>query len=200
MLNDDVKLSLSASRRRIRTHAEWNVETHIIRARPPTSSATRSRISAAALVVNVIARIEPGWAPRAAMSQAMRRVSTRVLPDPAPATTSSGPPTWDTAVRWASLRPSRSSSERALRRVGAVESASTVGRDGRAEGTGKGRVIASPSVVVTPDRARPAGCVPSGGPSDYRDGMPDARRIGLTALGFVAAMLVTVGLVRLDPA
>src|SRR5690606_26885497 len=83
---------------------------------------------------------------------------------------------------------------------GAVESASTVGRDGRAEGTGKGRVIASPSVVVTPDRARPAGCVPSGGPSDYRDGMPDARRIGLTALGFVAAMLVTVGLVRLDPA
>src|SRR5690606_963828 len=83
---------------------------------------------------------------------------------------------------------------------GAVESASTVGRDGRAEGTGKGRVIASPSVVVTPDRARPAGCVLSGGPSDYRDGMPDARRIGLTALGFVAAMLVTVGLVRLDPA
>lgn len=40
----------------------------------------------------------------------------------------------------------------------------------------------------------------SGGPSDYRDDMPDARRIGLTALGFVAAMLVTVGLVRLDPA
>ena len=62
--------------------------------RRPTSAATRLRISAAALLVNVMARIEPGWAPRAAISQAMRRVSTRVLPDPAPATTSSWPTGW----------------------------------------------------------------------------------------------------------
>ena len=68
----------------MRTHAEWNVLTHMIFARPPTSSATRSRISAAALLVNVIARIEPGWALRSEISQAIRRVSTRVLPEPAP--------------------------------------------------------------------------------------------------------------------
>ena len=43
--------------RRIRTHAEWNVETHIVRTTGPTSTPTRSRISAAALLVNVIARI-----------------------------------------------------------------------------------------------------------------------------------------------
>ncbi len=54
--------SVFASRRRIRTQAEWKVDTHMVRARSPTSSATRSRISAAALFVNVIARICPGRA------------------------------------------------------------------------------------------------------------------------------------------
>ena len=34
----------------------WNVLTHMLRARPPTSSTTRSRISPAALLVKVIAR------------------------------------------------------------------------------------------------------------------------------------------------
>ena len=88
----DLKPNLSISLRRIRTHAEWNVLTHITRARRPTSASTRSFISAAALLVNVIARIEPGWALRSEISQAIRRVSTRVLPEPAPATTSSGAP------------------------------------------------------------------------------------------------------------
>ena len=64
----------------------------MIRARLPTRSSTRSFISAAALLVKVIARIEPGWALRSEISQAIRRVSTRVLPEPAPATTSSGAP------------------------------------------------------------------------------------------------------------
>ena len=36
----------------------------------------------------------------------MRWVSTLVLPDPAPATTSSGPPRWTTASSWSGLRPS----------------------------------------------------------------------------------------------
>jgi hypothetical protein len=45
---------------------EWKVITHIARARPPTTAATRSRISAAALLVNVIARTSPGCTPRAA--------------------------------------------------------------------------------------------------------------------------------------
>ena len=49
-----------ASARRIRTQAEWNVETHITRARLPTSAATRSFISPAALLVKVIARTWPG--------------------------------------------------------------------------------------------------------------------------------------------
>src|SRR4051795_5116614 len=102
----------------MRTHAEWNVETHMIRARRPTSASTRSFISAAALFVKVIARIEPGWALRSAISQAIRRVSTRVLPEPAPATTSSGVPAWVTAARCGSLRPSSSSSGDGPRRGG----------------------------------------------------------------------------------
>ena len=52
----------------------------------------RSRISAAALLVNVIARIWLGHASRAVDSPAMRRVSTLVLPEPAPATISSAGP------------------------------------------------------------------------------------------------------------
>ena len=84
--------SLTASWRKIRTHAEWNVETHIAFARLPTSAATRSFISPAALFVNVIANISKGATPRSAMRNAIRRVKTRVFPEPAPATTRSGPP------------------------------------------------------------------------------------------------------------
>ena len=36
--------------------------THIARTRGPTSTSTRSRISLAALLVKVMARISPGWA------------------------------------------------------------------------------------------------------------------------------------------
>jgi len=62
----DLRPSRVASRRRIRTQAEWKVSTHIALARGPTSSETRSFISPAALLVKVIARIWPGWTPRAA--------------------------------------------------------------------------------------------------------------------------------------
>src|SRR5690606_5195208 len=100
-----------ASRRRMRTHAEWKVITHIALAvRSPSSRSMRSLISAAALLVKVIASTSPGRTPRSASRYAMRWVRTRVLPDPAPATISSGPPWWSTAVRWGSLRPSRSCS------------------------------------------------------------------------------------------
>ena len=47
----------AASRRRMRTQAEWNVLTHILRATGPTRPATRSRISSAALLVKVMARM-----------------------------------------------------------------------------------------------------------------------------------------------
>ncbi len=51
----------------MRTQAEWNVITHIARARrPPTRAATRAAISPAALLVNVIARISPGATSRSA--------------------------------------------------------------------------------------------------------------------------------------
>ena len=51
----------------------------------------RSRISPAALFVNVTARMRVGSTPWCSMRRAMRVVSTRVLPEPAPASTSSGP-------------------------------------------------------------------------------------------------------------
>ena len=58
--------SFFASARRMRTHIEWNVDTHMARARGPTSAATRSFISPAALLVKVIARTSPGCTCRAA--------------------------------------------------------------------------------------------------------------------------------------
>ena len=60
------------------------------RATGPTSSATRSFISPAALLVNVIASIPNGDTRCSATRYATRCVSTRVLPEPAPATTSIG--------------------------------------------------------------------------------------------------------------
>ena len=82
--------SLSAWARSIRAQAAWKVITHIARTRRPTSSSARSRISPAALFVNVIARISFGFR-RRCDQVAIRWVSTRVLPEPAPARISSGP-------------------------------------------------------------------------------------------------------------
>ena len=82
----------------MRTHAEWKVETHIMRAGPPTSSVTRSFISPAALLVKVIANISCGLTPRSLIKWAMRLVKTLVLPEPAPATIKSGEPWWVTAA------------------------------------------------------------------------------------------------------
>src|ERR1035437_2563534 len=74
----------------MRTPAEWKVETHIRFPRSPTDSTTRRRISSAALLVKVMARICQGAASPLAIRWAMRRVSTLVFPDPAPATINSG--------------------------------------------------------------------------------------------------------------
>src|SRR5438132_7086168 len=93
----------------MRTHAAWNVETHILRATGPTSAATRLFISSAALLVNVMARISNGETPRSLIRYATRWVSTRVFPEPAPATSSRGPPGWVTASRWTGFRCSRRS-------------------------------------------------------------------------------------------
>ena len=99
----------------MRRQAEWKVDTHIRSARVPTSSTTRRRISSAALLVKVMARISHGAASPVASRWAMRRVSTRVLPEPAPATTSSGPPRCSTAARWGGFRSSTSRSTELLR-------------------------------------------------------------------------------------
>ena len=71
---------------------EWNVPSQgIPSAAPPRSWPTRSFISRAALLVKVTARISFGRARCVHSRCAMRVVSTRVLPVPAPASTSTGP-------------------------------------------------------------------------------------------------------------
>jgi hypothetical protein len=75
----------------------------------------RSRISLAALLVKVTAKIEsaptPLWSNRA-----IRAVMTRVFPDPAPARTNNGPSPCSTAARCCELsrKAARSSPHRAL--------------------------------------------------------------------------------------
>src|SRR5690606_14927691 len=59
----------------------------------------RSRISPAALLVNVTARIEAGSTPYSSTRYAILDVRTRVFPDPAPASTRSGPSKCSTAAR-----------------------------------------------------------------------------------------------------
>src|SRR3954452_17658463 len=91
----------------MRPHAAWNVITQRRRACSPISSSRRTRISAAALFVNVIARISFGFTPSALIRCATRYVSTRVLPEPAPAMTSSGPSVVSAASRCGGLRSAR---------------------------------------------------------------------------------------------
>ena len=76
--------------------------------RRPRARRDASFISTAALLVKVMARISAGETPRSRTRCAMRYVSTRVLPEPAPASTSKGPSTLVAASRCAGLRSSRS--------------------------------------------------------------------------------------------
>ena len=99
--------SRSQSMRSIFAQQEWNVVTHISSAPSPTSAAARSRISAAALFVNVSARTFHGFTP-CSIRFAMRYVSTRVLPLPAPASTSKGPSRHSTAARCSLFKIERS--------------------------------------------------------------------------------------------
>ena len=117
-------------------------------ARGPTRWATRSRISAAALLVNVMARIWPGVTPRSPSRYAIRRVSTAVLPEPAPATMSSGEPVWVTASRCCGLRPSSRASEVVARTPGF--------------GAGTGRPEATGVFIVVPNYRRSPTAVPPG--------------------------------------
>src|SRR3954470_13477310 len=97
----------------MRAQAAWKVITHIDRVERPSNSSTRSRISWAALLVNVMARISPARARSVWTSQAIRCVSTRVLPEPAPARTSRGPSGCVTASRCGGFNPASRSSRAA---------------------------------------------------------------------------------------
>ena len=70
----------------------------------PIMRSTRSRISVAALLVKVMARMLYGATPYAKRF-AMRQVSTFVLPEPAPAMMSSGPSVCATAFFCAGFKP-----------------------------------------------------------------------------------------------
>ena len=65
----------------------WKVPTHIPCTLPSTVCSTRARISAAALLVKVTARMLCGDACSTFINQAIRCTKTRVLPLPAPART-----------------------------------------------------------------------------------------------------------------
>ena len=108
----------SAWRRSTRTPMAWKVPSHIPSAAPPIRLATRSSISRAALLVKVTARICDGRARPVIKRLAIRVVSTRVLPVPAPASTSNGPPWWITASRCSSFSPSRWAVDVTARRAG----------------------------------------------------------------------------------
>ena len=101
-----------------------------------TSRSTRACISAAAFSVKVSARISRGRARLVAMSHAMRRVMTSVLPVPGPATTSSGPRLWVTARRWSRSRP-LSSGRTTSRSTGAATRPGTTRRVGGCDPCGR---------------------------------------------------------------
>ncbi len=126
---------------------------------------TRSRISAAALLVNVIARICPGCAPWASC-QAIRWVSTRVLPEPAPATMSSGDPECTTASRCWGFMPSSSAAACASacsrRRSGRGRASS--GRASSRPGSGRPSGRPTPGCPDRCDAARWCRRRPRGGP------------------------------------
>ena len=82
----------------MRAQQEWKVDTQASLPDSPLSASTRSTISRAALLVKVMARIFHAGTPLS-IRWAMRQVSTRVLPLPAPAKTSSGPCVCSTAAR-----------------------------------------------------------------------------------------------------
>ena len=75
--------------------------------------ATRCRISSAALLVKVTARISRSCARPEPTRCAMRWVMTRVLPEPAPARISTGPSVCSTAARCSGFSPSSPSMMRA---------------------------------------------------------------------------------------
>src|SRR5579884_3639821 len=106
-----ISASRRPSRRSMRTQKEWNVDRTGAASRSGLFSrpSTRSRISSAALLVNVTARTD-GPGTRCALTRwAMRWVITLVLPLPAPASSRRGPSTCSAAARCSGFSPARKS-------------------------------------------------------------------------------------------
>ena len=108
MVKFDFSPASSACRRNSLTQIAWKVPSHgMPSAGWPSRSATRVFISRAALLVKVTARISFGRALPVESRCAMRAVSARVLPVPAPASISTGPSSVSTASRCGGFSPSR---------------------------------------------------------------------------------------------
>ncbi|MNS40648.1 hypothetical protein D3C72_729730 [compost metagenome] len=90
MLKAFFRPSTWPSSRIMRTPSAWKVHTTTLRASRPIRSLARSRISAAALFVKVMAAMRSGFRPDW-ISRPILCVITRVLPEPAPASTRQGP-------------------------------------------------------------------------------------------------------------
>ncbi len=90
MLNWGLRPSTLPSSRTMRTPSAWKVHTTTSLAALPISPLARSRISAAALLVKVMAAMRLGSIP-CSIRCAILCVITRVLPEPAPASTRQGP-------------------------------------------------------------------------------------------------------------
>jgi hypothetical protein len=112
-------------------HSPWNVPIHMPRTLIGVSAESRSSISRAALLVNVTASTESGDAWPVASSHAMRVVSTRVLPLPAPASTSAEPCGSVTASSCCGLRWARSGVDIDGRPGGAPGGAGRLAEPGR---------------------------------------------------------------------
>ena len=90
MLKLGFRPSTCPSSRTMRTPSEWKVQIITSLAGLPIRPLARSRISAAALLVKVMAAMRLGERP-ASIKRPILCVMTRVLPEPAPASTRQGP-------------------------------------------------------------------------------------------------------------
>ncbi len=91
--------------RKNRLHKPWKVPIHMPRTGSGSMLSNRVTISLAALLVKVTAITPPGEICPVWISQAMRVVSTRVLPDPAPARINAGQAGRVTAASCSGFKP-----------------------------------------------------------------------------------------------
>src|SRR5262249_6498818 len=111
-----------------------------------TSASTRSRISCAALFVNVTAITERGGTPSMPSRYAIRCAMTLVLPLPAPASTSTGPLVVVTASRWGAFRGASSDSAvTSERNMGTYDTTATAASWGWGNAEGRVREGTRPS-------------------------------------------------------